>query len=311
MAEDTDEQVSEKTAKTTDGEGQKESESSAYLKEKTDAFKLYEEALDGADWAYKVKTGTEREIGHKSVVLAEKAYVVAGLYDKESADKMYESATGRPPKPELQKRIEDAKGINPAEGINDLTAGISSLQQKQQLWSLTLDKKTVEQQLSAWEVSIGDTKQRKRQFQRQSTEELLKAERLDGGDATGLGLFIRSIKNGIKAGTDLQMAREQKKKLKELKGNIKEYVSSHGDIVKQIAEFTQEKGQEIASTNGPLGKLMQRFPGAAGIVNKALNKMQGKRDQILNPGEENSPGMTASAKQAFQANMGKDHGMQI
>lgn len=234
-------------------------------------FTLYQESLDSADWAYKVKSGPERDIGHKSVILAERAYVSAGLYDKEEADKMYEAATGRPPKPELQQRIADAQGVDPAKGIADLTAGLSTLQEKQKLWSMTLNKNQIEKQMSNWEVAIGDAQERKRNHQRQASEELLKPEALSQNDESGLGMFLRSLKNGYKAGKDLKMGSAHGKRQAQLEGNISGSLAEHGDLVKKIAEFTQEQGPGMDPTSGPVGKNAQRFAGAMGLVNSVLS----------------------------------------
>lgn len=255
------------------GENDERARGEQAAKDREQIFGLYREALENADWAYKPKTGTERDIGHKSVVLAERAYVAAGLYDKAEADRMYEQATGKPPKPDLQQRLTDAQGIDPAKGIADLSAGLGSLREKQELWSLTLNKNQIEKQMGNWEVAIGDAAERKRNHQKQAADELLKPERPDRGDDSGLDMFLRSIKNGYKAGKDWKMAGAHAKKHRDLQDNIRGSTAEHGDLVKKIAEFTQEQGAGIGPTVGPAGRNAQRFPGAVGIVASVLSSV--------------------------------------
>lgn len=260
-----------------------------YDKNREQVFAIYKESLEIADWGYKPKTGVEREVGHQSVVLAERGYVAAGLYDKEEADKLYEQATGKPPKPELQQRLLDAKGVDPANGIADMSAGLGVIKEKQKLWSLTLDKNQIEKQMSNWEVAIGDAAERKRNHQRAVGEELLKPERPGQGDDSGLDMFMRSLKGGYKAGKDWKMASAHKTKEKDLKGNISESLNQHGDLVKSLAKFSQEQGDGVGETKGPNGRNGRRFSGIRDMVANTL-KSKGRKsaESTMETGAENA-----------------------
>lgn len=287
--------------------------------QKEKAFSLFEKSLENVDWAYKTKNGTERELGHKSVTLAEKAYVTAGLYDKERADKMYEEVAGKPPKADLQQRVLDSQGINPADGIADLTTGIAALDDKREKWSKLFDKEQYAKQIGNWEVAIGDAKERGERHREEAGKELLSAEKPDQGDASGLGMLIRSVKGGLGAARDYGLASRYWQKKKELGGLVKDAQLMHGKLSKDIESFTQEKGAESPATAGMFGKNLTRFAGAGRVVNNVFNGMADKVRQWTSrsstssepegPGEKKA--VPTVAQQAHMHQQGQGQGMGI
>lgn len=248
-------------------------------------FKVYGNTLENADWAFKAKTGDERELGHKSVMLAEKAYISAGLYDKEQADKMWSEATGRPPKAELQQRLAEAQGVDPSKGIADLSASLTTLKQKQDVNSISLNRDAAEKQISAWEGSLGDHQARQREFRHKAADELLKPEAPDRNDEGGLGMFLRSIKGGYRAGKDINMAAQHGARfnqVNESKSNAEQRYATLGEKLKEAqgvlagepADFVAEKGDGLEATVGDVGKNTRRFPAVRSIVDKVMaNKL--------------------------------------
>jgi hypothetical protein len=248
-------------------------------------FKVYGDTLDSADWAFKAKTGDEREIGHKSVMLAEKAYISAGLYDKDQADKMWSEATGRPPKAELQQRLAEAQGVDPSKGIADLSASLTTLQQKQKVNSISLNRDAADKQIATWEGALGDHQARQRDFRHKAADELLKPEAPDRNDEGGLGMFLRSIKGGYRAGKDINMAAQHGKRFSEVsenKFNAEQRYASLGEDLKKAqgvltgepADFVAEQGSGLEATTGDVGKNSRRFPAVRNIVDKVMaNKL--------------------------------------
>jgi len=268
-----------------------------------DMFKVYKDTLESADWAYKAKTGDEREIGHKSVMLAEKAYVSAGLYDKKDADKLWEEATGRPPKAELQQRVAEAQGVDPARGIGDLTANLNAIQKKQELSNVTHNKDARQKQIATWESALGDHQARQRDFRQKASEELLKPEQPDRNDEGGLGMFLRSIKSGYRAGKDIKMGAAHGKRLTEYSGIIsdaereyKDDLLKHASLVGEVSGFTQTQGDGLDATAGDVGKNTQRFAGARKIVDKVIGMASRKSAAPEASNEKAGPAMDAAAE---------------
>lgn len=241
-------------------------------KEQTDAFTLYEKALGATDWAYKAKTGSERDLGHQSVGIAERAYISAALYDKKAADKLWEDATHKPPKPELQARIEEARKVDPQKGVADLTAGFATLQDRQKLWNLTLNREKLDQQMSRWEGNIGDARDRATKHQRDANDQLLQPERQGQGDDSGLEMFLRSLKNGWKAGRDLKAAGDNRSFSREHEEMIRGSKKAHGILHKQIENFQPGDGMKMEETTGEMGKTSRRFGGVGNLVRSVLDK---------------------------------------
>ena len=262
-----------------DGQGKKSDENAKDgpevgepSKDHQDAFKLFERALGATDWAYKAKTGSERDLGHQSVGIAERAYISAALYDKKMADKLWEDATHKPPKPELQARIEEARKVDPKVGVAELTAGLTRLEGRQKLWNLTLNREKLDQQMSRWEGNIGDARERARKHQRDANDQLLQPEKQGQHDDSGLEMFLRSIRNGFKAGRDLRAAGDNRAFSRENEDRIRGSKKAHGILHKEIENFKPGDGPGMDETTGEVGKTSRRFGGVGNLVRTVLDR---------------------------------------
>lgn len=244
--------------------------------EKDKIFDLYEKSVENADWGYKIRSGPERDLGHRSVVLAEKSYIMAALEDREAADKIWEKATGKPPKQDLIERLDKAKKIDPTKGIQNLTAGINSLGERKKNWDLVQEKNVIGDRIANWESTIGDIRKRFKDYRDKALRDLTTAERPDQGDDSGLSLFIKSFKNGISAGSNLSNAYFERKKSKHHGGMIVESEKRLGDIQKEISQFSQKNGIIPDTTNGMLGKSIKKYPGVSKYVMAAVSMMKQK-----------------------------------
>lgn len=288
------------------GDAGAESPAADVSKEQQETFRIYEEALGAADWAHKSKSGHEREIGHKSVGLAERAYLAAALYDKKSADELWEKATHKPPKAELQARLEEARKIDPAQGIADLTAGLGALKERQNLWNLTLNKEKLGQQMANWESVLGDIAERARQHRRKASDQLLQPEHQGRDDDSGLGMFMRAIIGGVKAGRDLKAAKMHKNNENDHLRRIDASRKAHGIVSSEIEDFIAGKGDGIPETKGEVGKTSKRFGGVADMVKDVLDRSKAKSEKEA-AGQDRTidPAMAAKmAKQTQDAGMG-------
>lgn len=306
----------EKNKATAAGTGEKKPEEMTDEERKEHVFGLYQKALDEVDWGWKNKSGTERDVAHQSVTNAERAYVIAGLYDKDRADKAYESVARRPPKPELQKRIEDARSDDRSTAINDLTSSLSTQSEKQRLLGLNLSKQQLEKQMGDWEVALGDINHRKRDHRERAASELIKPERPGQGDDSGLDMMLRSIVNGFKAGRHLRVSSEYGKKLGEVNKMVGSSTKEHGRIVGEIAEFDPTKAPATAATKGIVGRTRARFAGATGIVMQAMDGLRKRMqpeavDVAATAPQQNAQQNRAAAMQAMARQAGQGPGIGI
>lgn len=250
-------------------------------RDREQTFKIYADALEGADWAYKSKAGDDREIGYKTVMIAEKAYISAGLYDKAEADRLWEEATHRPPKLELQQRLAESQGVDPAAGIADLSASLATMKQRQLVNNISLSREAADKQISSWESALGDHQARQREFRHKAADELLKPEAPDRNDEGGLGMFLRAIKGGYRAGKDITMAAAHGKRFNEVsenKSNAEEKYASLGEELKKAqgvlagdsSKYVAEQGEGLEPTVGDVGKNARRFPAVRQIVDKVM-----------------------------------------
>jgi hypothetical protein len=240
---------------------------------KDEIFDLYEKSIAKADWGYKVKKGDERDIGHRSVVLAEKSFIMAGQEDKERAMKIWEKATGKPPKQELMDRLSKASQIDYTKGISNLTSGISSLEARKNLFDLDQSSKEIKANIEKWQDKLKHEREKASNARQKGLANLLSAEKLDHGDDSGLSLLSKSIKNGFSAGGDISKWYVQRKIEKlEKKG----FQAELGSVRQKEAEFIQARVNPGSQTNGMLGKQLKKYPGVSKFVVAAMAMMKPK-----------------------------------
>lgn len=233
-------------------------------------FELYKGRLDDAKWDYKSKTGPDRDVSYKTVVLAERAYVSASIYDHDRATEMFEKSNGRPPSPELLKRAKDAQVSKRGTSIDDLTAGIASLKDQNEKASRDQEISSSKSQLGSWQIALGDAEERSRKHRRAANEELLKGER---EDPSGLHI-LTAVKKGLAAGSEYRDMFKQRARAKENRDNIRDHHILTGKIKGSTKTFSPEKTVAGGPTSGPVGKIAARFAGTTKIVEDVLGRMK-------------------------------------
>lgn len=270
------------------------------------SMELLDKALKHVDWSYKSKGPTERELGHKSIALAEKAFIGAGLLDEGRAGEIWEKHTLKPPSPELSKRLKDARQVDPRKGISDLTAGIDNIGIQRQHNDLSLQKRDIEKNMATWKINLGDVGERAEKFRRGARGEMLTPE--PNKDDTGLHL-LKSLLKGWRAGQDFVKAKVEGKKGKAYVGAIKEGQAELGEVMLKMKKFEMEMPSLAvtdaitnAKSDGLVGRMGSRMGGAGTMVKTALEKLKkiAVRDTIeITPG--NKPAIMASMAQQSQS----------
>lgn len=235
-------------------------------------FEVYQNALENVDWGYKLKSGEERDIGHKSMMIAERAFIAASMHDPKEADKIYEQHAGRPPKEELLKRAAAAREAGasrnePAIKVDDLTAGIVSVGQRRDKQKLLTTRDEMEGKMGNWRIALADNAERQRGHLKHGNDELLKQEkpRQDGLHLLG------ALRSGMRAGGEYSAMMEHYRRGRDEKDRVRRHNREYENVTSQIAKFEAKPGVAIGPTSGPGGREVARFGRAFDVVRSALD----------------------------------------
>lgn len=261
-------------------------------------FAVYDKALKNAEWKYPSLKGTERDLAHKSVIIAERAYVSASIYDQERANQMYELSNGRPPSPDLILRGKNANENKQGPSLPDLTAGMSALKDQGDAWQKIQQKAEGEKQIDSWRISLGDADERAKKHRRAANEELMKGEQ---EDRTGSGLHIlTAIKKGFSAGHEYRDWISQSWRARQLNGKIVDQHKLIGKVQGEIAAYDSAGTEPGGPTTGDVGKTSSRFSGAMNKVSNVMNTMRKK----AGPGVHQDPAKDAGVDRSAGVDKG-------
>jgi len=269
-------------------------------KERDDAFAVYENALGNVDWGYKLKSGDERDTGHKSMMIAERAFIAASVFDDKKAGKLYEQYAGRPAKEELVKRADAHREALKTPGaaqisIPDLTAGIAMVGQRRDLAKLHANKDEIEKKLGNWDSALGDSEARSKSHLKAGNDQMLKQEKPRDD---GLHIF-KALHSGMRAAGEYgEMFHHRGRAIESMK-TVLQQTKEHKTVQDQIANFGKTPGVEMKDTTGPNGQNVARFQKAFGVVKAAMGKPE--RTPAAAAIIENGPQKSSAARMAAQA----------
>lgn len=246
--------------------------------EREKTFETYQNALEHVDWSYKLKSGEERDIGHKSMVTAERAFIAASLHDPKAASKIYEQHAGKPPKEELLKRASAARTAgagadSPGLKIDDLTAGIANVsarrdQQKLQgeQARLITTKDQIEAKMGTWRTNLSDNAEQRRGHAKRGNDELMKQEK---PRPDGLHL-LSALRSGMRAGGEYATVIEHRRRGRDIRRTVLAQRNEYKAVTDQIKKFETMPGIDMKATTGPNGQDVSRFTRATDVVKSAL-----------------------------------------
>lgn len=276
-------------------------------KDRDETFAVYQNALENVDWGYKLKSGDERDLGHKSMVIAERAYIAAYAYDSVQANKIYEQSAGKPPKEELLKRAQAAQATGvgkQGEPINipDLTAGIVSIGERRDHLKNKSSKDDIEKKMGNWRVALGDHNARGRGHLKTANDQMLQQEK---PREDGLHL-IGAFKTGFRASHEYGAMFDYRRREREVLGTVREHDGAYKTIRDQIASFEKKNGISPQNTSGPNGQTAAKFSRAVSVVKSALAKAPGSAipgASVIDAMKPN-PGQAAQRAAAMMQNAG-------
>jgi len=276
------------------------------------AMEVLEKSLRSTDWGYKSKQGVDREIGHASFTQMERAFIHAASGDREAASKLYEKYAGRPPSEALLKRVDAMERIDFTRNINDLTAGLSKIEEKRGQHQLVSTKSTLEERIRRSHKDMGEFARRAADHRSRALREfgnVLEPDERKDPFTQEKGLFLFSaVKRGMRSGQEWGHSIRHHLAGRSLKKGAKEVEKERDAIATQIAGFSTAPNPEKGpATVGRNGEITQSFGGIASVVKQAMARIRQKGEaaqQVATP----APGKVMSAADVARR-AGQDQGL--